>query len=178
MSSWADRAKVHFAHLCQKPTPITPETHLLGVLGVPSGHMQEKTDSELDAVNDVAPDSDRWSWPHSTAMNTVEIGTFTARLSRFTNKGLSIAESEDLADKLVNRDREHDDRHSCFECNHLAGDGGWHCGNWQRAGVAVRARDAELPIDLVNLLKRCDGFTQAIHFQKQTGGLNGKTQAN
>jgi hypothetical protein len=99
-------------------------------------------------------------------------------LSRFTDKGLSIADGEGLADKLVRRDREQDDRHSCFECTHLAGAGGWRCGNWQRAGVAIRARDAQLPIDLVNLLQRCDGFTQAIHFQKQTGGRHGQTQAN
>lgn len=178
MSSWADRAKVHFAHVCPKPTPITPETRLLGVMGVPSGHTQEKTHSELGAANDVAPDPDRWCWPKSTAMNTMEIDTFTARLSRFTDKGLSIADGEGLADKLVRRDREQDDRHSCFECTHLAGAGGWRCGNWQRAGVAIRARDAQLPIDLVNLLQRCDGFTQAIHFQKQTGGRHGQTQAN
>ena len=130
------------------------------------------------AANDPAPNPDRWCWPRSTAMNTVEIDTFTARLARFTGKGLTIAGGEGLADKLVLRDREQGDWHSCFECTHLSGAGGWRCGNWQRAGVAIRARDAQLPTDFVNLLQRCDGFTQAIHFQKQTGGRHGDAQAN
>lgn len=78
---------------------------------------------------------------------------------------MTIARGEVLADKLVIRDREQDDRHSCFECTHLAGAGGWRCGNWQRADVAIRARDTQLPSDWINLLQRCDGFTHAIHFQ-------------
>ena len=130
------------------------------------------------AANDPAPNPDGWCWPHSTAMNGAEIDTFTARLARFTGKGLTIAGGEGLADKLVLRDREQGDWHSCFECTHLSGAGGWRCGNWQRAGVAIRARDAQLPTDFVNLLQRCDGFTHAIHFQKQTGGRHGEAQAN
>ena len=35
------------------------------------------------AANDPAPDPDRWSYPHSAAMNTAEIDRFTARLARF-----------------------------------------------------------------------------------------------
>jgi hypothetical protein len=106
-------------------------------------------------------DIDRWCWPHSTAMNTAEIDTFTARLARFTDKGLSLDDGEKLADKLVARDRESDDRRLCLECLHLAGHGAgsWRCGAWQAAGVAIRARDAQLPTDFVNLLQRCDGFT-------------------
>ena len=124
------------------------------------------------------PDPDRWCWPGSSAMNGAEIDTFTQRLYQFTRRGLAEPEAESLADELVIRDREQDDRHSCFECSHIAGAGGWGCGNWQRAGVATRARDAQLPTDFVNLLQRCDGFTHAFHFQKQTGGHHGKAQAN
>ena len=158
MSSWAGRAKIHFAHVSQKLTPKTTESPLLGVMGVPSGQIQEKTHSKLCAANDAAPDPDRWCWPASDAMNTAELETFTTRLARFTAKGMTIADGEVLADKLVIRDREHDNRHSCIECTHLAGAGGWRCGNWQSAGVANRARDAQLPTDLVNLLQRCNGF--------------------
>ena len=164
-----------------KPPLTQTETGFVGFVA-PTLAALEKIESVAVAVNDplvTATDyPDRWCWPASDAMNTVEIDTFTARLSRFTDKGLSIANSEALADKLVIRDREQDDRHSCFECSHLAGAGGWRCGNWQRAGVAIRARDAQLSIDLVNLLQRCDGFTQATCFQKQTGGRYGQTQAN
>lgn len=118
-----------------------------------------------DAKATATDNPDHWCWPASAAMNRVEIETFTARLSRFTDKGMTNAEGEVLADKLVFRDREQDDRHSCFECTHLAGAGGWRCGNWQQAGVAIRARDAQLPTDWRYLLQRCDGFTHAIHFQ-------------
>ena len=118
----------------------------------------------LDALQatELEPDAnlDRWCWPASDAMNTAEIETFTARLSRFSDKGLTIADGEGLADKLVTRDRESDDRRVCLECVHLTAVGGWRCGNWRHAGVAIKARDAQLPTDFVNLLQRCDGFKE------------------
>ena len=43
------------------------------------------------------------------------------------------------------------------------------CGNWQAAGIAIRARDAVLPADLVRLLQRCDGFTDTSSSNKITG---------
>lgn len=106
-------------------------------------------------------DPDAHCWPHSRAMNGAEIDLFTARLHRFNDKGLTIADGESLADKLVVRDREADDRRFCMECRHLSGVGqtSWRCGNWQAAGVAVRSRDSLLPADLVLQLQRCHGFT-------------------
>lgn len=108
----------------------------------------------------VADDPDRCCWPHSTAMTGREIDTFKARLARFTDKGTGTDVGEALADKLVIRDRESDDRRLCLECRHLAGygPGSWRCGNWQAAGTAIKARDAGLPADLVWQLQRCDGF--------------------
>ena len=112
------------------------------------------------AANDQAPDDDRWCWPHSTAMTGAEIDTFTARLSRFTGMGLTLDDGEAVADQLVLRDRDSDDRHLCLECRHLASRaaGSWRCGNWQRAGIAIHSRDSQLPGDLVRKLQRCDGF--------------------
>jgi len=113
-----------------------------------------------DAANDPAPDPaldpDRHCWPHSAAMNTAEIDTFTARLARFTVRGVIQGDAECLADRLVIRDREKDDRAMCLECTNLHR--GWRCGNWQRAGVAIRARDAQLAPEFMHLLQRCDGF--------------------
>lgn len=108
-------------------------------------------------------DPDCWCYPYSTAMNGNEIDLFTARLHRFTDKGLTRTDGEALADTLVNRDREADDRRSCLECRHLSGFGhtSWRCGNWQAAGVAIRPRDTQLPADLVLQLQRCDGFATA-----------------
>jgi hypothetical protein len=107
------------------------------------------------------PDAD--CWLNSTAMTSTAIDLFTARLHRFTDKGLTRADGETLADKLVIRDRETDDRRSCLECRHLSGYGhtSWRCGNWQAAGIAIRPRDTQLPADLVLQLQRCDGFATA-----------------
>ena len=100
-------------------------------------------------------------WPHSTAMNGAEIDLFTTRLHRFTEKGLTVTDGEVLADKLVLRDREADDRRFCLECRHLSGYGQtkWRCGNWQAAHIATHPRDTQLPTDLVLQLQRCNGFT-------------------
>lgn len=108
---------------------------------------------------------DRWCYPDSTAMTGREIDLFTARLARFTDKGVSHADAESMVDRLVQRDRESDDRRLCLECTHLGGYGrtSWRCGNWQRAGVARQARDAQLPADLVLQLQRCAGLTHAFN---------------
>lgn len=116
------------------------------------------------AVNDssaVAHDPDRWCWPHSQAVTGREIDTFTERLYQFTRRGLAESDTERLADRLVTRDRESDDRRLCLECSHLIKVGRWRCGNWQRAGVAMRATDAQLSNALVLMLQRCDGFSGA-----------------
>ncbi len=105
------------------------------------------------------PDPDRYCWPHSSAMNGAEIGRFTERTSLFAKKGVNPDDADQLADTLVQRDRVGDDRHVCLECHHLTGYGAWRCGNWQAAGVAIMARDNQLPADLVMKLQRCDGFT-------------------
>ena len=178
MITWAERAKAAISKTSPRGTAKADETvgsrlsavsaapietvsvqpeHLSSVLTVPAPAVLEKHNSS----NAVTEDPDRWCWPHSLAMNGAEIDTFTARLNKFTAKGLARNDGETLADKLVIRDRESDDRRVCLECSHFAGHGAgsWRCGNWQAAGVAIRSRDAQLPADLVVQLQRCDGFT-------------------
>lgn len=87
-------------------------------------------------------------------MNTGEIDSLTARLAQFTDKGVGYDKSEQLADRLVIRDREGDDRRLCLECARLQGHDRWCCSNWQAADVA---RDG-LARDLVLMLQRCPGF--------------------
>ena len=113
------------------------------------------------AANDPSPDPDRWCWPHSPAMNGSEIETFEVRLHQFTQKGLANKDAETLADKLILRDRDLDDRRVCLECKHLSGHGAgsWRCGNWKDAGVAISSTYALLPAGLVMQLQRCNGFT-------------------
>jgi len=104
--------------------------------------------------------ADRYCWPNSTAMNSAELDTFAARLARFTTKGLPYPEAESTADRLVQRDRDSDDRRLCTECQHLQGYGAssWRCGNWQAAGIAINPRSTQLAAGLVYQLQRCPGF--------------------
>ena len=141
----------------------TETTKRVSVVFVAPGMVpMTKTGGDSPAANDPAPDPDRWAWPHSQAMTGREIDTFTARLHDFTGRGLVAHDAERLADKLVTRDRESDDRRLCVECVHLTGHsaGAMRCNNWQRAGVAMRATDAQLSAALVCQLQRCDGFTE------------------
>ena len=109
------------------------------------------------AANDPAADPDRWAWPYSQAMTGREIDTFTARLHLFTRRGQVDSDAERLADKLMIRDRESDDRRLCLECVNLAGRAGaWRCNQWQRVGLDA----AGLPAGLVLVLQRCDGFKE------------------
>jgi hypothetical protein len=177
MIIWAERAKAEILQTGQGVTAKTDDTpvfrlsavssvanvdvckspdRLSSVLTVPFPAILEKHDSS----NSVIEEPDRWCWPHSSAMNGAEIETFTARRYQFTYKGLPSAEAEALADKLVRRDREQDDRRVCLECKHLAGyaPASWRCLNWQAAGIATRSSDSQLPADFVVQLQRCDGF--------------------
>lgn len=103
--------------------------------------------------------SDLWCWSHSSAMNTQEIATFIVRLEQFSRKGVSLSEAELLAERLVLRDRDEDDRQLCLECSHLQADAGrWRCANAQRAGMAVGIANAPLPAGLTQQLQRCPGL--------------------
>lgn len=90
----------------------------------------------------VALHPDTGCWPDSAAMNTEEIRIFTMRLGHFTSRGEAAAEA--LADKLLLRDRDFDERRLCAECRHC--DAARRCGHRQ----AVR-----------EVFHRCDYF--AIH---------------
>ena len=101
---------------------------------------------------DLPPDPDRYCWPHSTAMNTAEIDRFLARVEVLQRKDMGLNAAEALADAMVMRDRDGDDRRSCFECQHFR-----HrrktCGNFSAAGGGQ-----ELGSDLAATLQRCPGF--------------------
>ena len=89
-------------------------------------------------------------------MTGAEIDNFKARLSKFGDKGLTATDRDALADQLLLRDREADDRRICLECRNLSGysPGSWRCSNWKPASVGTSG----LPLDLVLMLQRCDGF--------------------
>lgn len=177
MISWAERAKVAIGQKGQYRTAKTDESletgvssvssvgfgatftspeRLSSVLAVPPTTVLQKRNLSVDVMQD----PDRWCWPHSSALNSAEIDLVLARLDRFTEKGLLGSDGAALADKLVIRDRESDDRRVCLECIELTGHGvhSWRCSNWQAAGIAHQAWDAQLASDLVVLPQRCNGF--------------------
>ena len=101
-------------------------------------------------------DPDRWAWPHSSAMNGQELDTLMARQALFCQRGAAPQDAERLADRLVNRDRDDDDRRLCLECRHLRGAGPYRCGNARAAGL-----HADLARGLVLTLQRCHGYEDA-----------------
>ena len=165
MSTWLARLKTQNAPDTQAREPRKPhgqanDRGLLGFLAHPQGHIQKFDEAvvnpETPAANAPAIDPDRWAWPHSSAMNGQELDTLMARQALFCQRGAAPQDAERLADSLVNRDRDSDDRRLCLECRHLHGAGPYRCGNAQAAGV-----HADLARDLVLILQRCHGYDDA-----------------
>lgn len=111
-----------------------------------------------DAANDTGLDPDRWCWPNGEAMNTLEIETFKLRVVLFMDRGVNLGKAEALADDLVRRDREGDDRRQCLECSNLnGGANSKRCSAWRAAGIGGQA----LSKDLIDSPQRCPGFEAA-----------------
>ncbi len=89
-------------------------------------------------------------------MNTAEIDRFLVRVAVFNRRGMGLDAAEMLADKLVIRDREEDDRRSCIECSNLQSNG--RCAAAQAGKIPGADRLLE-PVR--SILQRCPGFTLA-----------------
>lgn len=163
--NWLARLKTEKSRATHASKPRQPsqggaQHGFLGSLAYPPSPIQKYEGNESDATTSYAakrtamPDPDRCCWPHSTAMNSAELETCAARLVRFTDKGESLDDAERLADRLLIRDREGDNRRLCLECAHLHGAGRWRCGNWHRAETGGTSIQEEL----VLMLQRCNGF--------------------
>jgi len=170
MGAWLDRLKIQKtpdAHATKptKPTPDPVAGGFVGFVAYPQGHSEkfEGTGQQPDtqAANDLDTAPDRWCWPQSSAWNTGEIELFNRRAALFVRRGASDTQAEKLADALVLRDRDEDDRRACMECRHLQGNSPWGCGNWLKAGIALCPSNAGLARELVIRLKRCQGFDGA-----------------
>ena len=107
-------------------------------------------DMALASVAAEILDPDRWCWPHSEAMNGAELETMTRRVAVFHRRGVRINEAEALADSLVKRDRDLDDRRLCLECALLRP--GLVC------SVPTKAGAGKAVSGLVRMPQRCPGF--------------------
>lgn len=93
---------------------------------------------------------------HAGGWDDAEIDTFQRREARFIRMGRAADDAEHLAERLVLRDRQHDDRRLCLECAALT--------NNRRCLVAARGRlaGADRRLEPVpTSLQRCPGFTLA-----------------
>jgi hypothetical protein len=97
-------------------------------------------------------DPDRWCWPDGDAMNGEELDLMSRRIKAFQRRGMPEAKAEHLADSLVRRDRDSDDRRLCIECSNLQGQ---QCGAWRTAGAGRNVAA------VVMLPQRCAGFKAA-----------------
>ena len=114
-------------------------------------HRQAIRDHRAELLSLLAPDPNRWCWPHSDAMNGAELEQFAKRAQQFTRRGMSDEAAEAMADRLVIRDREQDDRRTCLECTTYRPG---RCGNHRLAGLQA----PDVGRDLATLLQRCPGF--------------------
>ena len=84
-------------------------------------------------------------------MTGAEIDRMVSRVERFVARGVDLIDATVLADRLVIRDRDGDDRRLCLECDHLRPEG--------RCGVRTVA---DVPggrlIDVLPILQRCNQF--------------------
>lgn len=94
-------------------------------------------------------DFDRWCWPAGDSMNGAEIEMMLSRTAIFLRRGLTLEQADLLADALMKRDREEDDRRLCLECIHLRGR---TCGRATAAGMGSDVTST------VRLLQRCPAF--------------------
>lgn len=89
----------------------------------------------------------------AVAWTDADIARFIDRRARLMRWGWLEAEAEKLADRLVQRDRDIDDRVSCIDCTHYRPG---RCGNHRHAGLHAR----DVGRDLASLLQRCPGYVQ------------------
>lgn len=125
---------------------------LLAVLAVPRpGASADFGPERLSMQGEPVDFSDRWCWPQSDAMNGAEMTLFAERARQFTRRGMSADSAEEMADRLVIRDREQDERRACWECAaYRLG----RCGNHRGAGLHSR----DIGPMLAAVLQRCPGF--------------------
>ena len=89
----------------------------------------------------------------AVAWTDADIARFLDRRARLMRWGWAEPEAESLAERLVKRDREHDERVSCIDCGHYRAG---RCGSRRHAGLHGSAIGREL----ASLLQRCPGFEE------------------
>ena len=87
----------------------------------------------------------------AVAWTDADLGRFIDRRARLIRWGWAEPEAEKLAERLVKRDRDLDDRVSCTDCQHYRPG---RCDNHGQAGLNT----SDVGRDLAAMLQRCPGF--------------------
>ena len=113
------------------------------------GSSQNSQDSQgcPDAMQCGAPADDL----SAVAWSDGDVSRFLDRRARLLRWGWGEADAERLADRLVRRDREGDERVSCTDCLHYRAG---RCSEYGRAGL----RAPEVGRNLAGMLQRCPAF--------------------
>ena len=88
----------------------------------------------------------------TVAWTDADISAYLDRRARLLRWGWAEREAEVLAERLVIRDRDADDRVSCTDCRHYRPG---RCDNHRRAGL----HEPDLARDFAALLQRCPGHS-------------------
>lgn len=122
-------------------TPATPATHK------PEIARTVATVATVAVAGSPNPKMERANLKLAHTTNTEqEAALYAARLQSFQGKGIADAAASTLADRLIQRDRQADDRRSCAECDGF---------------YALRCKRHLSPIgeSTIHTLHRCKGFT-------------------
>lgn len=164
-SAWLSRLKNGCAPETEprkprKPDADPPAEGFLGFLGTeteaqPKTRAPQVERASLDAVRATEPAANDSGEPGygMERMTQAEAAAFAERVRRFTERGLMLTEVDSLATRLLQRDRDCDDRRMCLECSYLGTKGRCIAAATGRLIGASRALE---PVP--DLLQRCEGF--------------------
>lgn len=133
-------------------TPVTPPIAEAGTMGA---RLYRLTPKQADDC-------------HAGGWDDPEISAFVWRHARLLARGFGGGDADDLAERLVLRDRDGDDRRMCFECHELALSG--RCNAAARGAMpGVGPQMEPVPVILV----RCLSFKTAVSAQRINDGTEG-----
>ncbi|MCV2367323.1 hypothetical protein [Roseateles oligotrophus] len=159
--NWLARLKNKEGPKADPTKPTKPG--FVGFVGTPAGTFANSGPS-IEAANDPAhatplqqerttdATSQTPYWPNTQHANDSELDTMEARMMLFTRRGMADTEADQLADKLLQADRQQTGQVTCHLCQHF-NPRRKTCSNFKQAGVGQ-----EVGSDLAAMLQRCPGY--------------------
>lgn len=138
-----------------------------------AGTAASGTDRSQEQTPSMPPASLPWCWQHGDAWNEAEIALFWRRVELFKRRGLD--DPEVLAEQLLHRDRDGDERRMCTECAQLDGaPGHWRCCGGAYIGGGEMLTKLQRAPTFVDACRAC--HAEGANDARVTG--SGKAQGN